>query len=1174
MSHWEYFLKEAAEYNVIEHAIQQSGSSTAIYGSIDGAKPHLVYCLGAKQKFRLVLAANESRAKQFAEDYSHFDTDVWYYPPKDFLFYSADVHGNLLEEERMNVLRRLLENQGGTIVTTIDGCMDPLLPANKIAASVISVAVGDILEMDSLKNQLVYMGYEFCTQVESPGQFSVRGGIIDIYSLAFSNPIRIEFWDDEVDMIRTFECSSQRSMDSVDSVQIYPATEVVLDEDSLWKGIRALEEEYQECRERLRNQMYTEEAYRLQSSIEPLLDDLKNGIYSNQLDSYVKYFCSDTVSLLDYFPEDTVVFLDEAAQLQEKIRIVEMEFGESMKNRLEKGYILPKQADMLYVKKDIEYRLSAMRCVVLSMLEQKDSLLSVQQKFVLMSRGVSSYQNQVEQLVKDLQKWRKEQYRVVLLCASRSRAERMADNLNYEYGLNAFYSQGEETLPASGQVAVVYGNLARGFEYPMLRMVVITEGDMFGSRRKRKRKKHNYEGKAIQNFTDLMVGDYVVHERHGLGVYQGVEQVEVQSTVRDYLKIQYGDGANLYVPITQIDLVQKYSSSSSVPPKLNKLGGKEWTQTKHKVRGAVQDIAKELVELYAARQAASGYAFSEDNLWQREFEEMFPYEETQDQLEAIDATKKDMESHKTMDRLICGDVGYGKTEIAIRAAFKAVQDSKQVVYLVPTTILAQQHYNTFVQRMAQYPVRIDLLSRFCTPAQTKKTLADLKCGIVDIVIGTHKVLSKNVVYKDLGLLIIDEEQRFGVTHKEKIKKLKNNVDVLTLTATPIPRTLHMSLIGIRDMSVLEEPPLDRVPIQTYVMEHDEEMIREAIYRELARQGQVYYVYNRVQNIEEITGRISQLVPEATVEYAHGQMGERNLEKIMMDFINGEIDVLVSTTIIETGLDIPNVNTIIIQDADKFGLSQLYQLRGRVGRANRTAYAFLTYTRGKLLKEVAEKRLAAIRQFTELGSGIKIAMRDLEIRGAGNLLGAQQHGHMEAVGYDLYCKMLNQAVRSLRNPEILQESYDTLIDMTLDAYIPRKYITDETQKLDMYKKIALITDNKEYEDIQDELIDRYGEPPRAVQYLMKIALLKASAHQLYITELTAKPQKIVLTMYAKAPARTENIAGLLGRYRGRLRMQVQESPQLIYSTTSDKTMDGDEMFEVCYKLLQDLKEEVF
>ena len=772
-------------------------------------------------------------------------------------------------------------------------------------------------------------------------------------------------------------------------------------------------------------------------------------------------------------------------------------------------------------------------------------------------------------LIEDLKRWKKERYRVILLSGSHTRASRLAGDLR-EYGLSAFCTDDSERQVQPGELLVTYGNLHRGFEYPQIKFVVITEGDMFGvAKKKKKRKKTSYEGQKIQSFSELSPGDYVVHEEHGLGIYCGIEKIEQDKIVKDYLKIEYADGGNLYLPATRLEVIQKYAGSDAKAPKLNRLGSEQWKKTRDRVKGAVKEIAKDLVELYAARQATDGFQYEKDTVWQREFEELFPYEETEDQEEAIEAVKRDMESRKIMDRLICGDVGYGKTEIALRAAFKAVQDGKQVAYLVPTTILAQQHYNTFVQRMKDFPVRVDLLSRFRSAAEQKKTLEDLRKGLVDIVIGTHRILSRDVQFKDLGLLVIDEEQRFGVAHKEKIKKLKENVDVITLTATPIPRTLHMSLAGIRDMSVLEEPPVDRVPIQTYVMEYNDEMVREAILRETARNGQVYYVYNRVQDIADMAARVSRLVPDVTVVYAHGQMNERQLERIMLDFVNGEIDVLVSTTIIETGLDIPNVNTIIIQDADRMGLSQLYQLRGRVGRSSRTAYAFLMYRRDKILKEEAEKRLKAIREFTELGSGIRIAMRDLEIRGAGNVLGAEQHGHMEAVGYDLYCKLLNQAVRALKGRRTEEEDFNTTVECDIDAYIPSSYIKNEYQKLDIYKRISAIENEEESMDMQDELIDRFGDIPKPVENLLQVAQLKSMAHRAFVTEVDINRQEIRLLMFPRARLNTVQIPALVQEYGGNLRMAAGQTPGFIYQEPRKSGKDSRDMIKIAEELLEKL-----
>ena len=865
------------------------------------------------------------------------------------------------------------------------------------------------------------------------------------------------------------------------------------------------------------------------------------------------------------------ICLDEPARIEEHANTVELEFRESMSTRAEKGYILPEQMNVLYGAREIYARLDKNRLLALSTMEYKGFPVKFQNRYAVNARNVSSYNNSFPELVKDLNHYKKNGYRVLLVSASSTRAKRLATDLMDE-GLNAFYSDNSQRELQPGEIMTFYGNVLKGFEYPMLKFVVISESDIFGKQNRKKKKKKVYEGQKIRDFSDLKIGDYVVHENHGLGIYKGIEKVEVDKVVKDYIKIEYRDGGNLYILATGLDVIQKYASADAAKrPKLNKLGTQEWTKTKSKVKSAVNEVAKDLVELYAVRQEKQGFAFGHDTVWQQEFEEMFPFEETQDQLLAIEATKADMESSRIMDRLICGDVGYGKTEIAIRAAFKAVQDGKQVAFLVPTTILAQQHYNTFVQRMKDFPVRIDMLSRFRTAGEQKKTLEDLKKGLVDIVIGTHRLLSADVKYKDLGLLIIDEEQRFGVRHKEKIKQVKDTVDVLTLTATPIPRTLHMSLVGIRDMSVLEEAPNERQPIQTYVMEYNEEMVREAIVRELSRQGQVYYVYNRINNIAEITDRIQALVPEATVAYAHGQMKEHELEKIMYGFINGEIDVLVSTTIIETGLDISNVNTMIIHDSDNMGLSQLYQLRGRVGRSNRTSYAFLMYKRDKMLKEVAEKRLQAIKEFTDLGSGFKIAMRDLEIRGAGNLLGERQHGHMEAVGYDLYCKMLNEAVKTLKGTKKLAEDFNTYVDMDVDAFIPPSYIVNEAQKLDIYKRIASLENEAECEDMKAELLDRFGNVPKSVDNLIRISLIRVQAHERYVTEIKGKIGCITFYMEPYAPVHVEKLPQLLDKYKNTLQFSAKGTPNFVlkYKKYGLVEKEADLMISLTQRILKEM-----
>ena len=980
----------------------------------------------------------------------------------------------------MKVIKALLEEKELTVVTSIDGCMDFLESLEKIKEQLIHYESDSTVDTEQLKNQLVALGYERVGQVEMPGQFSVRGGIVDIYCLTEENPWRIELWGDEIDSIRSFDPESQRSLENLEELTIYPAVEHIGDKDM--------------------------------------------------------------VSFLDYFPEErTIIFLDEPNRLTEKGGAVEEEYRQSRMHREEKGSRnLPE--NWLCSFEQLQKELNKRNCISVCALEPKQAGWKVREKFYLEVKSISAYNNSFELLVKDLHQYKKQGYRIALLSGSRTRAERLAKDLQEE-GLAAFYGQDYDREICPGEIMVVYGHAKKGFEYPLIKFAVMTESDIFGQEQKKKKKK-NYSGSRIQDFAELSIGDFVVHEKHGLGIYRGIEKVEVDRIVKDYIKIEYRGGSNLYIPATQLDCLQKYSGAdASKAPKLNKLGTQEWNKTKSKVRGAVKNIAKELVELYAVRQEKEGYVCGPDTVWQREFEEMFPYEETEDQLSAIEDAKRDMESTRIMDRLICGDVGYGKTEVALRAAFKEVQESRQVAYLAPTTILAQQIYNTFVQRMKEFPVRVELLCRFRTPAQQKKAIEDLKKGQVDVIIGTHRILSKDVQFKNLGLLIVDEEQRFGVTHKEKIKQLKKDVDVLTLTATPIPRTLHMSLIGIRDMSVLEEPPMDRMPIQTYVMEYDEETVREAINRELRRGGQVYYVYNRVTDIADVALRIAKLVPDARVDFAHGQMSERELENVMYSFVNGDIDVLVSTTIIETGLDISNVNTMIIHDSDRYGLSQLYQLRGRIGRSNRTAYAFLMYRKNVMLKETAEKRLAAIREYTDLGSGFKIAMRDLELRGAGNLLGAQQHGHMNAVGYDLYCKMLNEAVKEAKGIHTM-EDFETSVDLNVDAYIPDSYISNEFQKLDIYKRIAGIETQQDYDDMLEELLDRFGEPGKAVLNLLAIAKLKAIAHQGYVTEIKQTGKTVRFTLYEKARLNTEGFPALMQKYRRGLQFKNEQEPKFI------------------------------
>ncbi len=1152
-------------FKELDEAVRSGAGPCAATGCTDAQKPHLIYALSrACTNGRLIVVPGETRARELLEAFSFFDPNVKYFPTKDILFYQSDIRGVALTQERMEVYRALLEGEHPTVITTFDALMDRLVPPHVMEGFRLTIAQEDTVDLDDLRSRLTRMGYEYADQTEEHGQFCVRGGILDVFPLTEEMPYRIELWGDEVDSIRSFSPESQRSIETVEKLTIYPACELVLDRTRLEEGVDALTADAEKLVSDYRGRMRTEEAARIRHSCEAVREELLEFSEVRQAESYLTYFYKDTVGFLEYFfycarrygagneaaagaaarsaagsagtaalsaassgTSAPLIFIDEPARCLEKARAVEQEFLAGMEQRLAKGYILPGQADMLIPAEEVTSVINRSGALLLSDMETRfedfvpaGSRTSVPaprtaapEVFYFNVKPISAYNGSFSLLLKDLASYKKKKYSVILLCGSRTRAQRMARDLQDE-GLAAFYSEDTDRVVSPGETMVLYGTLPQGFAYPDISFVVLTETDIFGVEHKKRPKKKFHGGERITSFEELRPGDFVVHENHGLGIYRGIEKVEMNKTMRDYMKVEYDGGSNLYVPATQLDVIQRYSGADGKQPKLNRLGGQEWKKTRSRVRQSVQIVARDLVNLYAVRQTSEGYRYGPDTVWQQEFEELFPYEETDDQLTAIAEIKADMESTKIMDRLLCGDVGFGKTEVALRAAFKAVQENKQVVYLVPTTILAQQHYNNFVERLANFPVNVELLCRFRTPAQQRETIKRLKQGTTDIVIGTHRVLSNDVEYKDLGLLIIDEEQRFGVSHKEKIKQLKQTVDVLTLTATPIPRTLHMSMVGIRDMSVLEDPPQDRLPIQTYIMEYNEEMVREAIERELARGGQVYYVYNRVNTIADVTARVSRLVPDAVVAYAHGQMSERELEKVMMRFIDGEIDVLVSTTIIETGMDIANVNTMIVHDADTMGLAQLYQLRGRIGRSNRTSYAFLMYRRDKILKEVAEKRLMAIREFTELGSGIRIARKDLEIRGAGNLLGEQQHGHMEAVGYELYCKMLNEAIREAKG-EPAVETFDTTIDLEVDAYIPPDYIENEYQKLDIYKRIAAVRTAEERDEMLDELIDRFGEPPHSVQNLLAVSMLREMAHECYITEIKETPDGIVFSLFERA-----------------------------------------------------------
>lgn len=1081
MSIWHDLSAELAKLRAIAADRKREPGTVMIGGLCDGAKAHIISTLKGECPWKLVVTYSEDRAKELADDCGCFTDDVLLYPARDLLFFGANVQSDLISARRIDVWKHMSEDRGGCVVTTADALLDRLEDRAEWTANILSIRDTDSIDTQEISERLSSLGYERVSEVDMRGQFTVRGGIIDIYPQTQELPVRIELWDRDVDSIRTYDPASQRSVDRIEQVDIYPARE---------KGLLG------SC-------------------------------------SFLKYFSHDK----------SLIYIDEPDRVYKRLIDVEEEYKEAVAGRLKSGQI--SEAADIFSADEVMDELNMDISIALAELNYTSSKLNIRHSYNIETKSIASYKQAWDMLIADIKKYEAGGYKIILLTASRTRTERLAEGLR-EYGLSAYCDSSSSARVEPGHVLVAYGNLHKGFLYDELKTVVISESDIYGNKKKKKRKKSKYDGSKISSLSELCLGDYVVHEDHGIGIYRGIEKIVRGSITKDYIKLEYQGGDNCYIPATALDIIQKYSGAEAARPKLNRLGGAEWSKTKSRVRGAVETMARDLVLLYADRLHGKGYKYSPDTVWQREFEELFAYEETEDQKRAIEDTKADMEQGRIMDRLICGDVGYGKTEVALRAAFKAVQDGKQVIYLVPTTILATQHYHTFLERMESFPVRVDLLCRFRTPGQQKKTLEDFRKGLVDIIIGTHRVLSKDIAPKDLGLLIIDEEQRFGVRHKERLKKLRQDVDVLTLTATPIPRTLHMSLAGIRDLSVLEEPPQDRVPIQTYVMEYYDETVKEAIKRELNRGGQCYYIYNRVSDIADVASKLRALLPDATIAYAHGKMNERELEDIMYAFINGEIDVLVSTTIIETGIDIPNVNTIIIQNADRFGLSQLYQLRGRVGRSARAAYAFLLYKRDKLLSEEAQKRLKAIKEFTELGSGIKIAMRDLEIRGAGSVLGSVQHGHMQAVGYDMYCKLLNAAVKKLKGESLEYEEYETSIDVDIDAYIPSSYIKSEEQKLDIYKRIAAIEADEDMMDMQDELIDRFGELPQPVINLLTISQLRSRAHRAYIIDVHINRQEVKLKLYKRARLNPEGLPELIDSYRGNMRIIKGEEVTLVYT----------------------------
>ena len=1092
-----YPLQNLNEYKEILSYIEKSDGAALINGLLPMQKPHIAYSLFKELKKQILFIANSDlEAKKVYEDLDgYIKGKVEYLSSQDIYFYHLDAKDRSEEAKKLKTLFKLAKGEKVIVVTSVEAILRKYIPKKVLIDNVITFKVGDIVDIEKLTDTLVNLGYERVSKVEGFGQFSIRGGIIDIFSLEYTNPIRMELFDDEVDSIRTFDVFSQMSIDKIKKFSISPSREFIYPKE-LDKIVKNLKKEI--------NDNTNEDTI---SNIEKI----NSRTYFEGIENYIDYiYPEENKSIFTYLNKDAIIFTQDVTRLKEKCENYFNEFKDNYKLNLERGLALKGQGKLIYTYNDLSYLIEGKSILLNTLLARQINEFNIKRIINFDSREVPPYNGKLDLLAEDLNRLKYNGNKVVLVTSTLDRAKKLSKDL-LEFNVETIVSKSRDIEIKSSQIIIVPANISRGFEYKSIKFVVITDNEIIGVQKRtstKKKKKNNKSGTKIDSFLDLNIGDYVVHENSGIGRYTGIEQIVVNGIKKDYIKIIYQGGDNLYVPIDQMDKVQKYIGADVEKVKLNKLGTSEWTRAKAKVKREIEDMTKDLIELYAKREKVKGFKFSKDTVWQKEFEDLFPHEETEDQLKAIKETKKDMESSKVMDRLVCGDVGYGKTEVAIRAVFKACMDGKQVAVLVPTTILAQQHYNTFKERFDNYPIRVEVLSRFKTPKQQKQIIEDAKKGLVDILIGTHRIVSKDINLPKLGLVVIDEEQRFGVKQKEALKKIKNTVDVLTLSATPIPRTLHMSLSGIRDMSVIEEPPQERHPVITYVTEAKESIIQDEVEREIARGGQVFFVYNRVEGIEKMASMIQNLVPDARVAVAHGRMTPKVLENIVLDFLNKEYDVLVCTTIIETGMDISNANTMIIYDADKMGLAQLYQLRGRVGRSSRQGYAYLMYEKDKVLSEIAEKRLKAIKEFTEFGSGFKIAMRDLEIRGAGNILGSQQHGHMAVIGYDLYVKMLNDAIRKVKGEPIV-EDVEVEIDLNVNAYIPDYYIDDELTKLEMYKKIACIENQEDLSEVQNELEDRFSDIPKPVETLLNIAYIKSICKKLKIEKVKQNKNEIIL-----------------------------------------------------------------
>ncbi|MBS4534681.1 transcription-repair coupling factor [Clostridium sp. D2Q-14] len=1138
-------LKNLHSYNQIIKGIEEKISPISLHGLSKENISHIAYAVKEDINNQiLIITYDELRAKSIMEDLTLFSqNDSELYPSRQLVFYDFDAVSHTISNQRLRVLDRLVNEEKIIVVASIESILNKVMKKNLFEKYRKVIKFGEDINLEDVIRSLVIQGYESVDMIEGHGQFSVRGGIIDFFPITNDNPYRIELFDNEVDSIRTFDIKDQRSISNYDTAEITPAKEILIEENLRGSMVDNIKKELKKVIGNFKKNNEEKYAEKIEDKFSSYIDRIQNGLNIDNMDIILPYMNKELSNIIEYMTKDAVVLLDEPNRIDDSVTNLNNEFINKYSELYSTGEVLKSHQKIYIPYEDMIEVFKSKNILTVTGLLKNNVNFKPQKIINILTKGVQAFHNKIDILENELKDLKYKGYKIIILSGVEDRGRRLSKNL-MDRGIECIYSETYDTNIKSSQVVILPGTISAGFEYPRIKYIIISDKEIFGTIKRKRKVKSKKNQRKIISFRDLKIGDFVVHENHGIGKYVGMEQLNVQGVKKDYLSVKYSGRDRLYIPVDQIDLIQKYMGSDAGKPKVSKLGSGEWSRTKKRVKKAIEDMAMDLLELYARRSTVKGYSFSKDQPWQKQFEDTFPYEETEDQLKCIEDIKKDMEKIRPMDRLLCGDVGYGKTEVALRAAFKASLDGKQVAILVPTTILAQQHYNTIIERFSDFPINAEMLSRFRTPNHQKKIINELKSGNIDIIVGTHRLLSKDIKFNNLGLLIVDEEQRFGVKHKESIKQIKESVDVLTLTATPIPRTLHMSLIGARDMSTIEEPPEERYPIQTYVVEYNENMVREAIIKEINRNGQVYFVYNRVKGIKKMATHIKELIPEARIAVGHGQMSERELEKVMLDFMNGEYDVLVCTTIIETGLDISNVNTMIIHDADKMGLSQLYQLRGRVGRSNRIAFAYFTYKKDKVLSEVAEKRLKAIKEFTEFGSGFKIAMRDLEIRGAGNLLGSEQHGHMTAIGYDLYVKYLEDAVKKLKG-ETQVENVETIIEINVDGYIPDKYISNEEQKIQMYKKISSVESKEEYRDLLEEIIDRYGDVPKPVDNLLRIGYIKSLANKLMFTNISQKNDTLVLEFH-KINSITPEIINILYDSFGRnMTFDLSKTPALKY-----------------------------